>query len=68
MHASLPFTVLKRLMLYELLYLLLHQMVVHASLPFTVLKLNIFEMRQESETFIESRACLLTVYGFETLP
>ena len=39
--------------------------VVHASLPFTVLKL--LENRGIKRAAPNSRACLLTVYGFETI-
>ena len=41
--------------------------VVHASLPFTVLK-HSFNLVPSMNPVLLGRACLLTVYGFETLP
>ncbi len=60
-HASLPFTVLKQCNLFSIVINL--SFVVHASLPFTVLKQTLSEI---TNRFAARRACLLTVYGFET--
>ncbi len=65
-HASLPFTVLKQDYSLNRHMRAYHVRVVHASLPFTVLKLShllLFLIH----LYAVCRACLLTVYGFETL-
>ena len=63
-HASLPFTVLK-LVCWVFIVIPPYLTVVHASLPFTVLK-HLFLVVLLRYTMRTSRACLLTVYGFET--
>ena len=64
-HASLPFTVLKLDVVTESSGVGSDVHVVHASLPFTVLKPK-YQEEHLSLTDLEGRACLLTVYGFET--
>ena len=63
-HASLPFTVLKLVNVNGATVFGIKS-VVHASLPFTVLKL-VPESFHDNLLLSHSRACLLTVYGFET--
>ena len=66
-HASLPFTVLTLIMLIAFLDNGIESAVVHASLPFTVLKHFYVNYSTNFKVNMQSRACLLTVYGFETI-